>query len=177
MEEGLLKKTGKPLAHWVKLVRGKEFDKHGEIIKFLKAEHEFTHGFANFVAHKARESDAGSATDNDLIAAQYEKKPDLKPIYDLLAMKIQAFGKDVEVAPKKSSVSFRVKRQFALLQPSTRSRLDIGLKFNDRPVAGRLEASGPFGTMCTHRIQVTDIGQVDKELIDLIREAYKEARA
>lgn len=176
MEEGLLKHTGKPLSHWVKLVRAKAFEKHGEIIKFLKEDHDFTHGYANFVAHKARASDAGSSGEANLLAAQYEKKPDLKPIYDLLEKKIKALGKDVEVAPKKASVSFRVKRQFALVQPSTKTRIDVGLKFNDKSVGGRLEGSGPFGTMCTHRVQITDIKQVDKELVNLIKEAYAEAR-
>ena len=69
-----------------------------------------------------------------------------------------------------------IKRQFALVQSSTRTRIDLGLKFNDRPVGGRLESSGPFGTMCTHRIQLTDISQVDEELLELIEEAYHEAR-
>lgn len=176
MEEGLLEKTGKSLAHWVKVVRKEKFEKHGEIIKFLKAEHGFTHGFANFVAHKARESDAASQNDDDLLKAQYEKKPDLLPIYEKLAEEIQKLGKDIEVAPKKSSVSFRVKRQFALVQPSTKTRIDLGLKFDDMPHGDRLETSGPFGTMCTHRVQITDIGQVDKELIQWLKAAYQEAR-
>lgn len=175
MEAGLEEKTGKPLAHWVKIVRNQRLEKHGEMIKFLKTEHNFTHGFANFVAHKARESDNSPAAD-DLVAAQYEKKTDLKPIYDLLIKKISALGKDVEVAPKKTSVSLRVKRQFALIQPSTKTRIDLGLKFNDKTHDGRLETSGPFGTMCTHRVQITDIKQIDKELLGWIKEAYLEAR-
>ncbi|MFN3237702.1 MAG: DUF5655 domain-containing protein [Pseudomonadales bacterium] len=176
MEQGLLDKTGKPLAHWVKVVKKQQLEKHGEIIKFLKSEHDFTHGFANFVAHKARESDAASMDDNDLIDAQYAKKPDLLPIYLRLAAEIQKFGKDVEVAPKKSSVSFRVKRQFALVQPSTKTRIDLGLKFNDMPHEDRLETSGPFGTMCTHRVQITALEQIDKELLGWLKAAYKEAR-
>ena len=46
---------------------------------------------------------------------------------------------------------------------------------NDRLIGGRLESSGPFGSMCTHRVQLTDPTQVDEELIGLIREAYEEA--
>lgn len=176
MEAGLLEKTGKPLAHWIKVVSKEKFAKHGEIVKFLKAYHGFTHGFANFVAHKARESDAGSIDDSALVTAQYEKKPDLLPIYEKLSKEILALGKDVEIAPKKGSVSFRVKRQFALVQPSTKTRIDLGLKFNDTPHEGRLEPSGPFGAMCTHRVQITDIKQVDKELIGWLKAAYLESR-
>ncbi len=176
MEKGLLTKTGKSLDHWIKLLNKQKLDKHGEMIKYLKAEHEFTHGFANFVALKTREAASGPVASDDLVSKQYEKKPDLRPIYDLLIKKISAFGKDVEIAPKKTNVSLRVKRQFALIQPSTKTRIDLGLKFNDREVGGRLESSGPFGTMCTHRVQITDIKQVDKELLDLVKAAYQEAR-
>ena len=84
-------------------------------------------------------------------------------------------GPDVEVAPKKASVRFRRKRQFALVQPSTKTRIDLGLKFNNKPHAGRLETSGPFGTMCTHRVQLTDIKDFDKDVKSWISEAYHEA--
>lgn len=177
MEDSLLARTGKPLTHWIKLLKQQPaLEKHGQMVAFLKSEHGFTHGFANFVALNAREADAGSTSDEDLVASQYEKKPDLKPIYDALHKQIVKLGKDVEVAPKKANVSYRVKRQFALVQPSTKTRIDLGLKFNNRPVAGRLESSGPFGTMCTHRVQITDKSQVDAELVELIKAAYLEAR-
>lgn len=176
MEQGLLDKTGKPLDHWIKVVKKQKLEKHGEMIAFLKKEHAFTHGFANFVAMKTRGADAGSKDENDLVNEQYDKKPELKPIYDLLHKKITAINKAVEVSPKKTSVSFRgKKRQFALVQPSTKTRIDLGLKFNDTPYKGRLETSGPFGSMCTHRVQITDIKQVDKELIDWIKQAYQES--
>jgi len=176
MEESLLAKTGKTLEHWMKTLKQQPLEKHGQMVAYLKTEHGFTHGFANFVALKALKADAGSADDADLVAVQYEKKPDLKPIYELLNKKIVALGKDIEVAPKKASVSYRVKRQFVLIQPTTKTRIDVGLKFNDRPTAGRLETSGPFGTMCTHRVQITNKTQVDKELIALIKAAYLEAK-
>ena len=123
MEKGLLEKTGKPLSDWVKIVRKEKFEKHGQVVKFLKSEHGFTHGFANFVAHKARESDAASSEGQDLIDAQYSKgKEHLRPIYDRLIAIVKDFGEDVEIAPKKSAVSLRSKRQFALIKPATKTR-------------------------------------------------------
>ncbi len=175
MEEGLLEKTGKPLSEWISIVKKENLEKHGEMVSFLKTTHGMTHGYANFVVHKTRESDAGSFGEDELIQGQYSKKEELKPIYEKLANEIAGFGEDVEVAPKKAAVSFRRKRQFCLIQPSTKTRVDVGLKFNDRAVSGRLESSGIFGAMCTHRVQLTDIGQVDKELIQLIKDAYSEA--
>ena len=175
MEQNLKEKTGKELGEWKKVLAKKGFEKHGEIMNFLKKEQGVTHGFANFISLKFREADAGSMDDAALIENQYKGKEHLRPIFDALHKFATDLGKDVEVAPKKAAVSFRRKRQFALVQPSTKKRVDLGLKFNDRDHAGRLETSGPFGAMCTHRVQLTDIAQVDDEVLAWVREAYEEA--
>ncbi|MCF2947666.1 DUF4287 domain-containing protein [Paraglaciecola aquimarina] len=176
MEQNLLEKTGKTLDEWKALLAQQPFTKHGEYMSYLKKELGITHGFANFITLKFREADAASSTNEDLIVNQYKGKESLKEIFDSLQAHIIKMGSDIEVSPKKSAVSFRVKRQFILIQPSTKKRIDLGLKFNDKPHADRLETSGPFGTMCTHRVQLTDVNQVDTELLGWINEAYSEAK-
>ena len=175
MEQNLLEKTGKTLDQWKTLLATKKFEKHGEIMSFLKGEMGITHGFANFITLKYRKADAGSANRDDLVNAQYTGKESLRPILDELQKFIATLGDDIEIAPKKSAVSFRRKRQFALLQPSTKTRVDLGLKFTDREHGDRLGPSGPFGTMCTHRVQLTEVAQVDKELLGWVKDAYNEA--
>ena len=175
MEKGLLEKTGKTLAEWIAIVKATSIEKHGEIIKFLKTEHGFTHGFANFVAMKARAADAASFSDEDLVTQQYQGKENLKPIYEELLSQIKSLGEDVEIAPKKAAVSLRRKTQFALIQPSTKSRIDLGLKLKGKATTERLGDSGPFGTMCTHRVKLTSLEEVDEELMAWIREAYDKA--
>ena len=169
-------KFGKSLDQWIKIVKKEKLEKHGDILKFLKENHGFTHGYANLVSMKAREADAGSAeSEEQLIVDQYKGKENLKPIYDKLLKEISKFGKDIEIAPKKAAVSFRRKRQFALVQPSTKTRIDLGLKIKDKKFEGRLEGSGPFGTMCSHRVKLMDPKEVDKEVIGWIKEAYEGA--
>jgi predicted transport protein len=175
MIENLRKNTGKSLEKWVVIAQKSNLVKHGEIIKMLKEQHGLTHGYANLVALTARDARTDLSPGDDLVAEQYKGKEDLRPIYDKILSYVETLGKDIEVAPKKSSVSLRRKRQFALVQPSTKTRIDLGLKFNNKPHAGRLETSGPFGTMCTHRVQLTDMKDVDKQVMDWIREAYDEA--
>lgn len=176
MEKGLLEKTGQSLAHWIEVVKKANLEKHKAIIDFLKSEHGFTHGFANFVALKAREADAGSIDDADLLTNQYKGKEALKPIYEKLVEQITQLGDDITKTPKKSSVSMIRKKQFALIKPATKTRIDLGLKIKGKPTTDRLENSGPFGTMCTHRVKLTKVEEVDEELLSWLREAYEAAQ-
>jgi predicted transport protein len=128
MIENLHKNTGKTLEQWTEIVNSQNFTKHGEIIKFLKDTHSLTYGFANLIAHKAKGSDVGSAENqNDLITKQYQGKEHFKPIYDKLISEIQTYGKDIEIAPKNTYVSLRRKKQFAILNPATKTRFEIGI--------------------------------------------------
>jgi len=176
MMENVGKKFGKPFEEWIKIVKKEKLDKHGEILKFLKEKHGFTHGYANLVSMKARAADAGSAESSDqLVLDQYRGKEQLKPIYDKIITEISKLGTDIVIAPKKAAVSLRRKRQFALIQPSTKTRVDVGLKIKDKEIEGRLEGSGPFGSMCTHRVKISDPKEIDKELLTWLKEAYSKA--
>ncbi|MCX7553943.1 DUF5655 domain-containing protein [Marinicella sp. S1101] len=175
MEKGLEKQTGHSLAHWIGVVKKSGIEKHKAVIDFLKSEHGFTYGYANFVAHKTNQSDAASQNDSDLVDAQFQGKESLRPIYQQLHQQIVALGDDVTVVPKKTSVSFIRKFQFVLVKPATKKRIDLGLKIKDKKPSGRLEASGPFGSMCTHRVQVTSLKDVDDELLGWIKQAYEQS--
>lgn len=166
--------TGKSLDDWLKISRASKLAEHGEIVKLLKSEHGLGHGFANLVAHKTLASDAGSAESaDDLVEAQYAgDKASLRPIYEAIMQAVAAFGADVEAAPKKAYVSLRRSKQFAILQPSTKTRLDVGLNLKGREPTARLEASGSFNSMVSHRVRVEHVGQVDKELLGWLRDAY-----
>lgn len=175
MIENLHKNTGKTLQQWIDIVKQQSFSKHGEIIKFLKQQHVFTHGFANLVAHKANETDAGSAENqDDLITKQYQGKEHLKPFYDKLMTEISKFGKDIEIAPKNSYVSLRRKKQFATLNPATKTRFEIGINLKGQEAKGKLEAEKP-NAMCSHKINITDINDIDKEVYEWIKTAYDNA--
>lgn len=175
MIENLHKNTGKTLDQWIEIVKAGKFSKHGEIIKFLKEEHGLTHGFANLIAHKSKGSDSGSADNpEDLITRQYQGKEHFKPIYDKLITQIQDFGKDIEIAPKNAYVSLRRKKQFAILNPKTKTRFEIGLNLKGQQTIGKLEAEKP-NSMCSHKITVTEVKDVDKEVIEWIQRAYEKA--
>ncbi len=177
MIQNLKEKTGKSLEEWVKIAKTSKLEKHGEIVKFLKAEHELGHGYANLVAHTLKgQSEEGKAAADDPVAAQYAgEKAGLKPIYDALIKAIGKFGSDVEISPKKTYVSLRRNKQFALIQPTTKARVDVGINLKGVPPAGKLEPSGSFNAMVSHRVRVESAKDVDKELITWLQQAYEQA--
>lgn len=165
-------KTGKSLQEWAALLKQKNFAKHGEAMKFLKGEHGVTHGFANTIIHLSKED---KLEEDDLVSNQYNGKEGLTPIYDKLISLVKTFGDDVTITPKKTAVSIIRKRQFALIKPAAKTRIDLGLKLKDKPETERLGNSGPFGTMCTHRVQLSAVTEVDSELTQWLKEAYEKA--
>jgi len=145
-------------------------------VKHLKGEHGLTHGFASLVAHHALRGAAGAADGDDLVAAQYAgKKQGLRPIYDALLAAVQKLGRDVEVAPKKAYVSLRRSKQFAIVQPSTATRVDVGLNLKGQPTTERLEASGSFNAMVSHRVRLESVQDVNPELVRWLKAAYSKA--
>jgi predicted transport protein len=176
MIENLYKNTGKTLEQWIETVKKEHFSKHGEVIKFLKEQHSLTHGFANLIALKAKGTDAGSAENqDDLITKQYQGKEHFKALYDTLLIEIQKFGKDVEIAPKNAYVSLRRKKQFATLQPATKTRFEIGINLKGQDPKGKLEMINSPNSMCSHKINLTNIKDIDREVIEWIKTAYDHA--
>ena len=163
-------KTGKTLDAWKKLLAKEGHEKHGQMVKWLKTEHGVTHGFANLIATKFRDADNDTA---DLIAAQYSgAKAELKPLHDAIVKFAGSLGKDVEFAPKKTSHSLRRKKQFALITPATKTRIDLGLALKGDPADGRLET---YNAMCSHRVRLETLKDFDKQVKAWMKEAYARA--
>nr|WP_298926262.1 DUF4287 domain-containing protein [uncultured Erythrobacter sp.] len=159
-------KTGKPLSDWIGIIAKNGHEKHGAILKFLKEEHGISHGFANLIATKSRET----GEEVDLVAVQYSgPKEALKPLYEEILAFAKGLGADVEVAPKKASVSLRRKKQFALITPATKTRIDLGLALKGDEPTRRLES---YNAMCSHRIRLETSDNFDAEVKGWVREAY-----
>ena len=141
--------TGKSLEEWLKITAQAKLTTHGEIVKMLKADHGLGHGFANLVANRTLSGGAAPIEGDDLLAAQYAgPKAELKLLYDKLAKLISAFGKDVEFSPKKTYVSLRRSKQFGLIQPSTATRLDLGLNLRGRDHVRRAPSNFRYRCAC-----------------------------
>jgi hypothetical protein len=175
MIRNLEEKTGRSMKDWVKVVEAAKLEKHGERVAFLKTKHGLGHGYANLVAHAVSGGGELSRGD-DPVAEQYSgAKAALKPIYDDVLKAVKSFGSDVEVAPKKAYVSLRRSRQFAIVQPSTATRLDLGLNLKGVAAGGKLEPSGSFNAMVSHRVRLQTPADFDKEVRTWLKAAYDQA--
>jgi predicted transport protein len=176
MIANLKEKTGRSLEGWLKITRKSGLAKHGQIVKLLKTEYGMTHGYAGLVAHRTLQPASSGPSETDLVEAQYAgPKVGLRPIYEALVGSVEQLGPDVQIAPKKTYVSLRRNKQFALIQPSTRTRVDVGINLKGVAPTARLEASGSFNAMVSHRVRLTEKREVDGELIGWLRQAYEDS--
>lgn len=170
IERNMLEKTGKPLDHWVGVVRAEGLSGHGPIVKYLMAEHGFTRGYAGAVAWALREE---TVAPDELVEQQYAGKEALRPILDAVRKAIPAAA---EEGARKTYVTWSNRRQFALLQPSTKTRADLGLVLEGATATDRLRAAGSFGSgRITHRVALTRPRDVDAEVKRWLRKAFTAA--
>lgn len=171
-------RTGKTIENLLAIVGSCGLAKHGERVAYLKDEVGMGHGDANLIVHlfkQGRETDAMKAGDvEDSLTPLYQgKKAHLRPIHEALLGKMKAFG-DFETAPKKTYVSYRRKKQFAMIGPATNTRVELGLNTKELTPTDRLEQLPP-GKMCQFLVKITEPSQVDDELVSWIKTAYESA--
>ena len=172
------KRTGKTLAELAAIVKGSGLTRHGELVTMLKTGLGMGHGDANTLVHTVLKSDGQSAAqglsaDAVLDGLYAGPKADLRPIHDKLLAALQKLGA-LEEAPKKTYVSYRRKKQFAMIGPATKTQVEVGLNMKGVRATDRLQEL-PAGGMCNYRIRIGAVSEVDAELIGWIKTAYDAA--
>jgi predicted transport protein len=112
----------------------------------------------------------------ELVEQLLEDKHELRPVFTRLSSIVEELGPDVAVEPRETYVAFSRGRRFALLQPSTPKRLDVGLVLPDAEETERLRPAGSFGSAgITHRVSLAHEDEIDAELVTWLRAAYHAA--
>jgi len=108
-----------------------------------------------------------------LIADQYADRPQLRPILDAVVKTAKACG-PVVVQARKTFVALATQRRtFARVQPTTRTRVDLGLRLDGQHAGGRLR-SNRHDTMRL-RVRLASPSDVDSAVIVWIRRARMES--
>ncbi|HSN57467.1 MAG TPA: DUF5655 domain-containing protein [Candidatus Sulfomarinibacteraceae bacterium] len=171
-------KTGRSLDQLYGWLASTGLDKHGQLRDAAKSELGLGHGDANTLVTLFRRSSGADAappasSDAAVDALYAGPKADLRPVHDRVMAAISGFG-DFEIAPKKTYLSLRRKKQFAMVGPATKTQVEVGLNAKDLPAGGRLLAQKPGG-MCQYKVRLSSPDEVDDELMDWVRSAYDAA--
>lgn len=175
-------KTGRDFDAWVALIREQAMGvggmtKHREISDWLKREHGLGHNTAYILAAEAlKPSDYTPPTTEEIIAAQYAgAKAALRPIFERVLAYVTTLGADVRIEPRQTYVAFARRSQFALIQPSTKTRVDLGLVLPDVAPTERLAASTNFGSgNINRRVALATPAEVDAEVEGWLLQAYQQ---
>lgn len=170
-------KTGKSLAELAKHINNSSLAKHGELRDMVKNDFGLGYGDANTLVHVAKRMAAGDEkekTITEVVQGIYTgKKEPLIPLHNSVMLQIEKLG-EFEIAPKKTYLSLRRKKQFATVGPGSKGRVEIGLNMKGVEGTSRLEALPP-GRMCQYRIYLSGPAEVDDELMGWIGVAFESA--
>ncbi len=172
------KKTGMSLTELSSFVQKSGLSKHGEIREMLMAKLGLSHGDANSLVHAVYKSDGTRAAEGKSEEAVLDEiysgaKSGFRPIHEALMKHIVKLG-EFEIVPKKGYVSLRRRKQFAMIGPKTNARFEVGINAKDLKKNARL-LEQPKGSMCNYVVSLTDVKQVDAELIAWIESAFEGA--
>ena len=180
----LKEKTGRSLEEWVSLVQKEAPTGVKARISWLKTKHKLGTSSANCGTERA-ECKVGEldTPETFLIAAvryveeQYAgPKEKLRPIYDELLTLGKSLGDDVKACPCKTIVPLYHAHVFAQIKPTTNSRIDLGfaLAHYKGKLPKRLIDTGGLAKKdrITHRMEITDVGQIDGEVKKWLKTAY-----
>jgi len=171
----LEKNTGKTLDQWLKVAR--KGPKEGkDLVKWLREEQGLGMNTAYaIVAHSDSAPDWMTKPGGTLLDEQYTKgKEELRPIYDTLAAEVARFGEDVVLDPRKTYVTLRRSKQFGTVQPATKTRVDVCVRLPGvKPTKRLADAGGAGSSSITHKVGLTSLKDVDKQLIGWLKKAYE----
>jgi Domain of unknown function (DUF5655)/Domain of unknown function (DUF4287) len=167
-------KTGKSFAQLCAVIAQSGLAKVGEQRSMLMQTLGLGYGDANTLALLAKNAATPEPASADPLDAIYSgNKAPLRGLHDAVMKHIGKLGA-FEQAPKKSYISLRRKKQFAMLGPATKDALELGLNAKDLPPATRLKAMPPGG-MCQYTVRISDAKEVDAQLLAWVRLAFDAA--
>jgi Domain of unknown function (DUF5655)/Domain of unknown function (DUF4287) len=171
----LSEKTGRSIDEWAELVaRDAPQGARKDRIRWLQSEHGLGNTQASMIVDWVDRPEVFEAQEpDDLLEGLLRGKEPIRPILTRLSSLIEELGGDVVREPRQTYVAFSRGRQFALLQPSTPTRLDVGLVLADAEETERLRPAGSFGSgRTTHRVSLAHEDEIDGELVEWLRAAY-----
>ena len=169
----LAKQTGQGLAYWNQRVREQAIADQDSLRTWLKSNGVTGYAENLLVMEYFGYPDFVVTPADELLANQYADRPQLRPIYDGIIEAVAVMGPFTIQMRKTYASLLTSRRTFARIKPSSKHRLDIGLRLAGQEPAGRLL---PCRLQATMRVQLslTGLEELDEEAVGWIRKAYDE---
>ena len=169
----LKERTGENVATWNRRIAKEQLNDEKSLRAWL-AEQGVT-GYAQSLLVMERFGYPGFllASADELIEGQYADRPQLRPIFDAIIDAVAGLG-EVTIQTRKTYVSLVTpRRTFARIQPTTKSRVDLGLRLEGHEPGGRLQPSRIHETTPL-QISLTSVDEIDSEVLNWLQEAYEQ---
>lgn len=169
--EGLRAATGKDLTGWLTTIKSSGIEKRNDIIKWLKEQHNFRHMDAGLlVGIYANGGKPVYASEQSLLDNQFEKFPDMRPLFDKLKSAILKWDSAVDFVTKKTYVSIAKKREFGAIN-IRRGELRLGMDLGELPFDDHVEKAKLTGPMprISHMVSLKSEKDIDERLFNLLK--------
>ncbi len=166
-------KTGKSLEEWTRLLEEAGPTGTKARMEWLKVEHGLGRDTALSIVEISE--GRGNPDPEALVEAMYAgPKAGLRPTYEALLEFILSLGGDVTATPCTTYVPVLRKNTFAILKPTTRTRIDLSLALPGVAPTERLKAAkGQGSARITHTVGISTPSDLDDELKGWLRQAYE----
>ena len=174
--DSMKERTGKTLEEWVAAVQATKIDPLNQkaVRNWLKSQGVLQNSQWAIADAAARAAGWERPSVEGYINSQYQgEKAALRPIFDALREIIEGLGEDVTAEGRGGYTPFVRKRQFAAVQASTKTRVDLGLRFRQAPDSALLSTTSLPG-QSTHKLGLSSVDEITDEVKDLVRLAYEQ---
>lgn len=174
--DSMKERTGKTLEEWVAAVQATKIDPLNQkaVRNWLKAQGVLQNSQWAIADAAARAAGWERPSVEGYIDSQYQgEKAALRPIFDALREIVEGLGEDVTAEGRGGYTPFVRKRQFIAVQASTKTRIDLGLRFKQAPDSALLSTTSLPG-QSTHKLGLSSVDEITDEVKDLVRLAYEQ---
>jgi hypothetical protein len=169
----LQERTGQDVDTWNRRIRKEPIQDEPQLRAWLAKQGVTGYAQSLLVMERFGYPDFLLATADELIQGQYADRPQLRPIFDAIIAAAAGLGA-VTIQTRKTYVSLVTpRRTFARVQPTTKTRVDLGLRLEKQKPGGRLQASKIHETTPL-QISLTSRDEVDSEVLDWLQRAYEQ---
>jgi hypothetical protein len=174
MSSLLVKRTGKQVGEWNSEIGARRFKHEAALRRWLSGRGVTGYGQTLLVWERFGYPSFMTAGAQDLIGRQYADRPALRPVLDAILARLPDVSPVIVVQARKTYISLvNERRTFAVVQATTRDRVDLGLRLANQSPAGRLKAARGVGNgSMTVKLELRSPAEVDAEAIGWLLRAY-----